>query len=76
MIHINFKKRELLNAFCDRPREFIEHYIQATCGNEITSDGGHIEESTRRSEFYRQSWITDAVFQYLNSRMYGNEDSI
>lgn len=61
------RRREFLESFCANPVEFINHLIlsQTRDLKVIAGSAGRIPEEERRSSFYQQQWVHEAVPRYL-----------
>ncbi|KAJ3110293.1 SWI/SNF complex component snf12 [Nowakowskiella sp. JEL0407] len=69
-ITISKMKRDFMKAFVDDPVGFINAWIASQSRDlEGLMGENHVNrEEMRRSEFYNQQWVHEAVFQYLNTR--------
>lgn len=61
------RRREFLESFCANPVEFINHLIlsQTRDLKVIAGNSGRVPEEERRSSFYQQQWVHEAVPRYL-----------
>lgn len=61
------RRREFLEGFCANPIEFINHLIlsQTRDLKVIAGSSGRNPEEERRSSFYQQQWVHEAVPRYL-----------
>ncbi|XWS60281.1 hypothetical protein CRYUN_Cryun07bG0023000 [Craigia yunnanensis] len=69
-IHEHCRRRAFLLGFSQSPAEFINALIasQSKDLKLFAGDASHNAEKERRSEFYNQPWIEDAVIRYLNRK--------
>ncbi|XP_031109448.1 SWI/SNF complex component SNF12 homolog [Ipomoea triloba] len=69
-IHEHNQRRAFFLGFSQSPYEFINALVasQARDLKLVSGDSVRDEENERRSEFYHQSWIEDAVIRYLNRK--------
>ncbi|XP_061342340.1 SWI/SNF complex component SNF12 homolog [Gastrolobium bilobum] len=69
-IHEHRRRRAFFLGFSQSPAEFINALIasQSKDLKLVAGDASHNAENERRSEFYNQSWIEDAVIRYLNRK--------
>lgn len=81
LVHIGFKKRSFLKTFTENPGEFIQKYIDAICAGMVPNIPGATTipenskfgfEDLRKCDLYKQPWISDAIYQFLTSKMDGN----
>ncbi|KAK7330614.1 hypothetical protein VNO77_24812 [Canavalia gladiata] len=63
-------RRAFFLGFSQSPAEFINALItsQSKDLKLVAGDASHNAENERRSEFYTQPWVEDAVVRYLNRR--------
>jgi SWIB/MDM2 domain len=61
------RRREFLESFCANPIEFINHLIlsQTRDLKVIAGSSGRNPEEERRSSYYQQQWVHEAVPRYL-----------
>ncbi|XP_071686205.1 SWI/SNF complex component SNF12 homolog [Rutidosis leptorrhynchoides] len=69
-IHEHRRRRAFFLGFSQSPSEFVDAFIASqskdlkTAAGDATRDA----EKERRSEFYNQPWVEDAVIRYLNRK--------
>ncbi|KAK7265564.1 hypothetical protein RJT34_33185 [Clitoria ternatea] len=69
-IHEHRRRRQFFLGFSQSPAEFINALI-ASQSKDLTlvaGDASQYAENERRSEFYNQPWVEDAVIRYLNRK--------
>ncbi|CAH9082549.1 unnamed protein product [Cuscuta epithymum] len=69
-IHEHRRRRAFFLGFSQSPVEFINALIDSQ-GKDlklVTAEGGPNVEGERRSDFYSQPWVEDAVIRYLNRK--------
>ncbi|MBA0689399.1 hypothetical protein Goari_007130 [Gossypium aridum] len=74
-IHEHCRRRAFFLGFSQSPAEFINALI-ASQGKDLklfAGEANHNAEKERRSEFYNQPWIEDAVIRYLNRKSMGGD---
>lgn len=69
------KRRAFFLGFSQSPAEFVNALITSQSRDLKLSagDASHNVEKQRRSDFYNQAWVEDAVIRYLNRRPPGGE---
>ncbi|VFQ93737.1 unnamed protein product [Cuscuta campestris] len=69
-IHEHYQRRSFFLGFSQSPAEFINALIasQARDLKIVSGDSVRDEEHERRSGFYHQAWVEDAVIRYLNRK--------
>ncbi|KAF7833973.1 SWI/SNF complex component SNF12-like protein [Senna tora] len=69
-IHEHLRRRAFFLGFSQSPAEFINALIasQSKDLKHVAGDATHDAERERRSEFYNQPWVEDAVIRYLNRK--------
>lgn len=74
-IHEHCRRRAFFLGFSQSPAEFINALIasQSKDLKLFAGDASHTAEKERRSEFYNQPWIEDAVIRYLNRKSIGGD---
>ncbi|CAG8565631.1 816_t:CDS:10, partial [Paraglomus brasilianum] len=63
-------KRDFLLRFAESPVEFIEEWIKSQSSDLeliLGESNANIEEQ-RRSEFYKNDWVHEAIFHYLSAK--------
>ncbi|KAJ6842523.1 SWI/SNF complex component SNF12-like protein [Iris pallida] len=75
-IHEHRRRRAFFLGFSQSPVEFINALIasQSRDLKLVTGDGSRNAEKERRSDFYNQPWVEDAVIRYLNRKPTGGSD--
>ncbi|XP_002511197.2 SWI/SNF complex component SNF12 homolog [Ricinus communis] len=73
-IHEHRRRRAFFLDFSQSPAEFINTLIasQSKDLKLVSGDASRHAEKERRSDFYNQSWVGDAVILYLNRKSAGN----
>ncbi|KAG0056863.1 SWI SNF, matrix associated, actin dependent regulator of chromatin, sub d, member 1 [Gryganskiella cystojenkinii] len=63
-------KRDFLLRFADDPADFLERWIASQSRDlEVILGESHVNlEEQRRSEFYNQQWVNEAVFHYMTAK--------
>lgn len=76
-IHEHHRRRAFFLGFSQSPAEFINALIasQSKDLKLVVGDASHNVEKERRSEFYNQSWVEDAVIRYLNHKSATGSDA-
>ncbi|OMO71716.1 hypothetical protein COLO4_28094 [Corchorus olitorius] len=74
-IHEHYRRRAFFLGFSQSPGEFINALIasQSKDLKLFAGDASDNAEKERRSEFYNQPWIEDAVIRYLNRKSMGGD---
>lgn len=69
-IHDHRKRRAFFLGFSQSPVEFVNALVesQSTDLKLVAGEASHSAEKERRSDFYNQPWVEDAVIRYLNRR--------
>ncbi|KAI8018558.1 hypothetical protein LOK49_LG04G02269 [Camellia lanceoleosa] len=69
-IHEHRRRRAFFLGFSQSPAEFINALIasQSKDLKLVAGDASHNAEGERRSDFYNQPWVEDAVISYLNRK--------
>nr|XP_027101929.1 SWI/SNF complex component SNF12 homolog [Coffea arabica]XP_027101930.1 SWI/SNF complex component SNF12 homolog [Coffea arabica] len=69
-IHEHRKRRAFFLGFSQSPVEFINALIDSQNKDLklVVGEGGRSAEKERRSDFYNQPWVEDAVIRYLNRK--------
>ncbi|XP_071915161.1 SWI/SNF complex component SNF12 homolog [Coffea arabica] len=69
-IHEHYQRQAFFLGFSHSPAEFINGLLasQARDLKLLGADTSHNAENERRSEFYNQTWVEDAVIRYLNRK--------
>lgn len=69
-IHEHHRRRAFFLGFSQSPAEFINALIasQSKDLKLVAGDVSHNVENERRSEFYNQPWVEDAVVRYLTRK--------
>ncbi|KAJ0968208.1 hypothetical protein J5N97_025125 [Dioscorea zingiberensis] len=75
-IHEHRRRRAFFLGFSQSPVEFINALIasQSRDLKLVAGDSGRHAEKERRSDFYNQPWVEDAVIRYLNRKPAGGND--
>ncbi|KAE8707471.1 SWI/SNF complex component SNF12-like protein [Hibiscus syriacus] len=74
-MHEHCRRRAFFLGFSQSPAEFITSLISSQ-GKDLelfAGEANHNAEKERRSEFYNQPWIEDAVIRYLNRKSIGGD---
>ncbi|KAL4383957.1 hypothetical protein GQ457_15G006700 [Hibiscus cannabinus] len=74
-IHEHCWRQAFFLGFSQSPAEFINALISSQ-GKDLklfAGEANHNAEKERRSEFYNQPWIEDAVIRYLNRKSMGGD---
>ncbi|XP_039120892.1 SWI/SNF complex component SNF12 homolog [Dioscorea cayenensis subsp. rotundata] len=76
-IHEHRRRRAFFLGFSQSPVEFINALIasQSRDLKLVAGDAGRNAEKERRSDFYNQPWVEDAVIRYLNRKPAGGNDA-
>ncbi|PON77324.1 p53 negative regulator [Parasponia andersonii] len=74
-IHEHQRRRAFFLGFSQSPAEFINTLItsQSKDLKLVAGDAGRNAEKERRSDFYNQTWVEDAVIRYLNRKSAGSD---
>ncbi|XWS37122.1 hypothetical protein CRYUN_Cryun19dG0016400 [Craigia yunnanensis] len=74
-INEHCRRRAFFLGFSQSPAEFINALIafQSKDLKLFAGDASHNAEKERRSEFYNQPWVEDAVIRYLNRKSMGGD---
>ncbi|KAJ4835213.1 hypothetical protein Tsubulata_021039 [Turnera subulata] len=74
-IHEHRRRRAFFLGFSQSPAEFINVLIasQSRDLKLVAGDASSNSEKERRSDFYNQPWVEDAVIRYLNRKPSGPE---
>lgn len=69
-IHEHRRRRAFFLGFSQSPVEFINTLIDSQSKDLklVTAEASHNAEKERRSDFYSQPWVEDAVIRYLNRK--------
>lgn len=69
-IHEHHRRRAFFLGFSQSPVDFINTLIasQSRDLKIVAGEASHNAERERRSDFYNQPWVEDAVIRYLNRR--------
>lgn len=75
-IHEHRRRRAFFLGFSQSPTEFINALIasQSKDLKLLAGDGSRNAEKERRSDFYNQPWLEDAVIRYLNRKPAAGND--
>ncbi|XP_068664508.1 SWI/SNF complex component SNF12 homolog [Aristolochia californica] len=76
-IHEHRKRRAFFLGFSQSPVEFINALIasQSRDLRLVAGEASRNAEKERRSDFYNQPWVEDAVIRYLNRKPAGGNDA-
>lgn len=76
-IHEHRKRRAFFLGFSQSPVEFINALIasQSRDLKLVAGEASRNAEKERRSDFYNQAWVEDAVIRYLNRKPPGAADA-
>lgn len=71
------RRRAFFLGFSQSPAEFINALIasQSKDLKLVAGDASHNAEGERRSDFYNQPWVEDAVIRYLNRKSTAGSDA-
>lgn len=74
-IHEHRRRRSFFLGFSQSPAEFINTLIasQSKDLKLVAGDASRNAEKERRSDFYNQPWVEDAVIRYLNRKSAGSD---
>ncbi|KAM1788665.1 hypothetical protein ACFX11_038921 [Malus domestica] len=74
-IHEHRRRRAFFLGFSQSPAEFINTLIasQSKDLKLVAGDASRNVEKERRSDFYNQPWVEDAVIRYLNRKSAGSD---
>lgn len=74
-IHEHRRRRAFFLGFSQSPAEFINTLIasQSKDLKLVAGDASRNAEKERRSDFYNQPWVEDAVIRYLNRKSAGSD---
>ncbi|KAM6570290.1 hypothetical protein CsatB_018275 [Cannabis sativa] len=74
-IHEHRRRRAFFLSFSQSPAEFINTLIasQSKDLKLVAGDASRNAEKERRSDFYNQPWVEDAVIRYLNRKSAGTD---
>ncbi|XP_010104027.2 SWI/SNF complex component SNF12 homolog isoform X2 [Morus notabilis] len=74
-IHEHRRRRAFFLGFSQSPAEFINTLIasQSKDLKLVAGDASRNTEKERRSDFYNQPWVEDAVIRYLNRKTAGSD---
>lgn len=66
----HLRRRAFFLGFSQSPAEFINSLItsQSKDLKVVAGDASHSADNERRSEFYNQSWVEDAIIRYLSRK--------
>ncbi|KAI4387701.1 hypothetical protein MLD38_000113 [Melastoma candidum] len=69
-IHEHRKRRAFFLGFSQSPVEFIDSLIESQSKDLklVAGEAGRNAEKERRSDFFNQPWVEDAVIRYLNRK--------
>lgn len=75
-IHEHRRRRAFFLGFSHSPAEFINALItsQSRDLKLVAGDANRNADKERRSDFYNQPWVEDAVIRYLNRKPAGGSD--
>ncbi|KAL1810420.1 hypothetical protein DCAR_0730107 [Daucus carota subsp. sativus] len=75
-IHEHRLRRAFFLGFSQSPADFIDSLIasQSKDLKLLSGDANHNAEKERRSEFYNQPWLEDAVIRYINRKPAAGND--
>ncbi|KAK1363255.1 SWI/SNF complex component SNF12-like [Heracleum sosnowskyi] len=76
-IHEHRLRRAFFLGFSQSPADFIDALIasQSKDLKLLSGDANHNAEKERRSEFYNQPWLEDAVIRYINRKPAAGNDA-
>ncbi|XP_010250752.1 PREDICTED: SWI/SNF complex component SNF12 homolog [Nelumbo nucifera] len=76
-IHEHRRRRAFFLGFSQSPMEFINALIasQSRDLKLVAGEASRNAEKERRSDFYNQPWVEDAVIRYLNRKTAGGSDA-
>ncbi|KAK9278953.1 hypothetical protein L1049_028535 [Liquidambar formosana] len=76
-IHEHRRRRAFFLGFSQSPAEFINSLIasQSKDLKLVAGDASRNVEKERRSDFYNQPWVEDAVIRYLNRKSAAGSDA-
>ncbi|PKI46518.1 hypothetical protein CRG98_033075 [Punica granatum] len=76
-IHEHRKRRAFFLGFSQSPAEFINALIESQNKDLklVTGEGSRNAEKERRSDFFGQPWVEDAVIRYLNRKPVTGSDA-
>ncbi|XP_010244613.1 PREDICTED: SWI/SNF complex component SNF12 homolog [Nelumbo nucifera] len=76
-IHEHRRRRAFFLGFSQSPVEFINALIasQSRDLKLVAGEASRNAEKERRSDFYNQPWVEDAVIRYLNRKTAGGSDA-
>ncbi|XP_059640614.1 SWI/SNF complex component SNF12 homolog [Cornus florida] len=77
-IHEHRRRRAFFLGFSQSPAEFINSLIasQSRDLKLVAGDASRSAEKERRSDFYGQPWVEDAVIRYLNRKPTAGSDAL
>lgn len=69
-IHEHRKRRAFFVGFSQSPLEFVKALVESQNKDlkVLVGKSGHIAERERKSDFFKQPWVEDAIVRYLNRK--------
>ncbi len=69
-LHSSKLKKDFMTAFVEDPVGFLNKWVSSQSKDlqVVLGDGGVNPEEARRSEFYRQDRIKEALYHYMSER--------